>query len=71
MTIDELEEKLTEYFVDHYNNHHYPKVKLQAGFQVLRRTDRWRDGLLIKPDILDERELDICLLKSERRTVSR
>jgi putative transposase len=71
MTIDELEAKLTEYFVDHYNNHYYPKVKHSIDFKVLRRTDRWKQGLFIDPEVLDERQLDICLLKSEHRTVQK
>ncbi|UYD27992.1 MULTISPECIES: hypothetical protein [unclassified Tolypothrix] len=45
------------YFVDHYNRHDYPRVKNQ------KRIERWKSRLLEEHEVLDERELDICLMK--------
>jgi putative transposase len=65
LTIEELEVRLVRYFVHHYNQHLYPKIQNQTRLQ------RWRSGLLEPPEILDERELDICLLKSTQRKVQK
>jgi putative transposase len=65
MTLDELEGELVKYFVDHYNQHTYPKVKHDPQFKVLTRTRRWKAGLLNQPEVMAERELDICLLKQK------
>jgi putative transposase len=65
LTIEELEIRLVRYFVHHYNQHLYPKIQNQT------RYSRWRSGLLEQPEILDERELDICLLKSTQRKVQK
>ena len=67
LTFEELERELVQYFVDHYNQHHYPKTKINHGFEVLTRSKRWQDGLISNADIVDERTLDICLLKQAHR----
>ena len=46
MTFEELEKELVQYFVDHYNQHHYPKTKIEPQFQIQRRTERWHSGLI-------------------------
>lgn len=66
LTLDKLEKILVRYFVDHYNRHDYPKVKNQ------KRIERWKSGFLLEePEILDERELDICLMKVAIRNVEK
>lgn len=65
LTLNELEKILVRYFVDHYNQHDYPRVANQ------KRSQRWQSGLLVKPEVLDERELDICLMKVAHRKVEK
>lgn len=65
LTLDKLEKILVRYFVDHYNHHHYPRVKSQ------KRIERWKSMLLAIPEFLDERELDICLMKVAYRNVEK
>lgn len=64
ITYEEIERILTRYFVDHYNQHFYPRVKNQTRIQ------RWWAGLIGgKPKLVVERSLDICLMKTVPRTV--
>jgi putative transposase len=63
ITYEELERILVRYFVDHYNQHLYPRVKIQTRLQ------RWQSGLIGEPRQRDERELDICLMKTTPRKV--
>ncbi|MCF4969356.1 Mu transposase C-terminal domain-containing protein [Nostoc sp. CMAA1605] len=66
LTLDELEKILVRYFVDHYNYHDYPRVKNQ------KRIERWKSGFLLEePELIDERELDICLMKIAIRNVEK
>jgi len=65
LTLDELEKRLVRYFVDHYNQHDYPRVANQKRFQ------RWQSGLLLEPEVVNERELDICLMKVAHRKVEK
>lgn len=66
ITLDQLEKILVRYFVDHYNHHDYPRVKNQ------KRIERWKSGFLIEePELIDERELDICLMKTAIRNVEK
>ncbi|MBL1200948.1 MAG: transposase [Nostoc sp. GBBB01] len=65
LTLEDLEKILVRYFVDHYNHHDYPRVKNQ------KRIERWKSKLLEDPEILDERELDICLMKIAIRNVEK
>ncbi|MBD2129525.1 transposase family protein [Microcoleus sp. ZQ-A2] len=65
LTLNELEKILVRYFVDHYNQHDYPRVANQ------KRTQRWQSGLLIEPEVVNERELDICLMKVAHRKVEK
>ncbi|UKO98335.1 Mu transposase C-terminal domain-containing protein [Nostoc sp. UHCC 0870] len=66
LTLDELEKRLVRYFVDHYNRHDYPRVKNQ------KRIERWKSSFLLEePELIDERELDICLMKIAIRNVEK
>ncbi|BAY96429.1 transposase-like Mu [Tolypothrix tenuis PCC 7101] len=65
LTLDDLEKILVRYFVDNYNRHDYPRVKNQ------KRIERWKSRLLEEPEILDQRELDICLMKVAIRNVEK
>lgn len=65
LTLNELEKRLVRYFVDHYNQHDYPRVANQ------KRTQRWHSGLLVEPEVVNERELDICLMKVAHRKVEK
>jgi putative transposase len=65
LTLNELEKILVRYFVDHYNQHDYPRVANQ------KRTQRWHSGLLVEPEVVNERELDICLMKVAHRKVEK
>jgi putative transposase len=65
LTLDELEKRLVKYFVDHYNWHDYPRVANQ------KRAVRWQLKLLVEPEVLNERDLDICLMKVAHRKVEK
>ena len=65
LTLDELDKKLVRYFVDHYNQHDYPRVA------NLKRSQRWHSGLLVEPEVVNERDLDICLMKVAHRKVEK
>jgi putative transposase len=65
LTLTELEKILVKYFVDHYNRHDYPRTREQKRFE------RWELMLIEEPKVLDERTLDICLMKTTRRKVEK
>lgn len=65
LTLDELEKLLVRYFVDHYNQHDYPRVANQ------KRSERWKASLLTEPEVLNERDLDLCLMKVTHRKVEK
>lgn len=65
LTLDELEKILVRYFVDHYNQHDYPRVANQ------KRSQRWQSRFLVNPEVVNERELDICLMKVAHRQVEK
>ncbi|AUB36892.1 putative transposase [Nostoc flagelliforme CCNUN1] len=66
LTLDDLEKILVRYFVDHYNRHDYPRIKNQ------KRIERWKSIFLLEePELIDERELDICLMKVAIRNVEK
>jgi len=62
---EDYDRKLVRHFVDHHNQHLYPRVANQT------RLMRWQAGLLgFKPRMPEsERSLDICLMKSTKRNV--
>jgi putative transposase len=65
LTLDELEKRLVRYFVDHYNQHDYPRVANQ------KRSQRWQSGLVVETEVVNERDLDICLMKVAHRKVEK
>jgi putative transposase len=66
LTLDDLERELVRYFVDHANQHFYSEDKLTVAERMNKpkRFERWKNDLLVEPEVLNERELDICLMKS-------
>lgn len=65
LTLRELEQLIVRFIVDRYNQ----SIDARMGDQT--RFQRWEAGLLEVPDPIDERHLDICLMKATRRTVQR
>ncbi|EAZ90284.1 Mu transposase C-terminal domain-containing protein [Crocosphaera chwakensis] len=65
LTLRQLEQKLVRYIVDNYNQ----RIDARMGDQT--RFQRWESGLIASPDVISERELDICLMKQTRRKVQR
>nr|WP_290225440.1 Mu transposase C-terminal domain-containing protein [Trichocoleus desertorum] len=65
-TLRELEQKLIQFIVHQYNRR--PDARM-GGDQS--RFGRWEAGLPEIPDPIDERQLDICLMKATRRRVQR
>jgi putative transposase len=65
LTLRDLERKIVRYIVDNYNQSLDARMGDQTRFQ------RWESGLLAVPDVISERNLDICLMKQARRTIQR
>ena len=65
LTLDEFEKLLVRFIVDNYNQNPYPRAKNQT------RVSRWESMLLEPLEEIDERKLDICLLKSKQRKLQR
>ncbi|MBD2094076.1 transposase [Trichocoleus sp. FACHB-591] len=65
ITYEDYDRKLVRYFVDHHNQHLYPRVPNQT------RLMRWKAGLLGGEPRMpaSERELDLCLMKTLKRKV--
>ncbi len=64
LTIDDLDKILAGYFCDDYNHQTYPDDKR------FTRYERWFIGMGSKlPEPLNERELDLCLMKQTQVTV--
>ena len=64
LTIHNLDRILASFFCDIYNHEPYPKEPRDTRFE------RWFKGMGGKlPQPLDERELDICLMKEAQRVV--
>ena len=61
----ELERLLVRYIVDKYNQ----SIDARLGDQT--RFQRWEAGLIATPNLISERDLDICLMKQTRRTIYR
>jgi putative transposase len=64
-TLRQLEQNLVRYIVDNYNQ------RLDARMGDQTRFQRWESGLIAAPDLLSERDLDICLMKQARRQIQR
>jgi putative transposase len=65
LTLLELEQLLVRYVVDHYN------VALDARMGDQSRMSRWEAGRIAQLRLMGDRELDICLMRRDRRTVYR
>jgi putative transposase len=65
LTLRELEHLLVRFIVDNYNQ----SIDARMGDQT--RYQRWDSGLNREPDIISERDLDVCLMKQARRTIQR
>jgi putative transposase len=65
LTLEALERLLVRYIVDHYNQ----AIDARMGNQS--RIERWDAGRIGTLQLMSERELDICLMRRERRTVYR
>lgn len=65
LTLRELEQLLVRFIVDKHNQ----SIDARMGDQT--RFQRWEAGLIATPNLIGERELDICLMKQTRRTIYR
>ncbi|MBE9224867.1 DDE-type integrase/transposase/recombinase [Phormidium sp. LEGE 05292] len=65
LTLVQLEQMLVRYIVDHYNQ------ALDARMATQSRIGRWEAGRMAQLPLLGERELDICLMRRDRRVVYR
>ena len=65
LTLRELEQLIVRFICDRYNQGIDARMGDQTRFQ------RWEAGLLEVPDAINDRPLDICLMKAARRTVQR
>jgi putative transposase len=63
LTLQQLERLLVRYIVDRYNQ----TIDARMGSQT--RIGRWEAGRMAQLPLLGERELDICLMRRDRRTV--
>ncbi len=65
LTLRDLEQLLVRYIVDNYNQRIDARMVEQTRFQ------RWEAGLLAAPDLMSDRDLDICLMKQTNRSIYR
>ncbi|WP_414548514.1 Mu transposase C-terminal domain-containing protein [Anabaena sp. CCY 0017] len=65
LTLRQLEQLLVAYLVNNYNQ----RIDARMGDQT--RFQRWESGLIAAPDVIAERDLDICLMKQTRRIIQR
>jgi putative transposase len=65
LTLRDLEQLLVRYIVDNYNQ----RIDARMGEQT--RFQRWEAGLLAAPDLMSDRDLDICLMKQTNRSIYR
>ena len=65
LTLMQLEKQIVRYLVDRYNQ----GIDARIGDQT--RIGRWETARLAQPALLNDRELDICLMRRDRRVVYR
>jgi putative transposase len=65
ITLEDLERLLVRYIVDNYNQKPDPRIGNQS------RIARWEAGRIVQPALISERELDILLMRQDRRRVYR
>jgi putative transposase len=71
LTLDQLEQILVRYFVDHSTRHDYNYKPDYSNREIKNRIGRWKSKLSSEPEVLNERELDICLMKTTYRNVEK
>ncbi|WP_244329197.1 Mu transposase C-terminal domain-containing protein [Tolypothrix sp. PCC 7910] len=62
ITLRDLQLRIVRYIVDNYNQ----RLDARSG---QTRFQRWEAGLPALPSLIDERQLDICLMKKTRRSI--
>ncbi|WP_445626700.1 Mu transposase C-terminal domain-containing protein [Nostoc sp. DSM 114167] len=69
ISLPELEKLIIGYIVDSYNQK--PDARSQANPLTPKqsRIERWEKGLQMSPTLLNDRELDICLMKAAERVI--
>lgn len=69
ISLPELEKMIVGYIADNYNQR--PDARTQANPLTPKqsRIERWNNGLRMAPTLLNERELDVCLMKATERVV--
>lgn len=65
LTLRDLKHLIVRFICDQYNQALDARMGDQTRFQ------RWEAGLPKVPEVLDEKHLDVCLMKEGRRTVQR
>lgn len=65
LTLRDLEHLIVRFICDRYNQTLDARMGDQTRFQ------RWEAGLPKVPEVIDEKYLDVCLMKEGRRTVQR
>ncbi len=65
LTLEQLERLIVRYIVERYNQ----QLDSRTGNQT--RLGRWESGRIAQPDLIGERELDICLMRRDKRVVYR
>jgi putative transposase len=65
LTLRDMERVIVGFIVDSHNQ------DLDARMGDQSRNQRWDSGLIYRPQLISERELDICLMKIVHRTVQR
>jgi putative transposase len=63
LTLQDLERLLVRYIVDRYNQMPDSRIGKQS------RIGRWEEGRIVQPPLMSERELDILLMRKDRRRV--
>jgi putative transposase len=63
LTLQDLERLLVRYIVDNYNQRPDSRIGKQS------RIGRWEEGRIVQPPLISERELDILLMRKDRRRV--
>jgi putative transposase len=61
--LEDLERLLVRYIVDRYNQLPDPRIGKES------RIGRWEAGRIVQPPLLGERDLDILLMRQDRRVV--
>lgn len=69
ISLPELEKLLVGYIADSYNQKPYNRSQANPFTPKQGRMQRWETGLRMAPALLQERELDICLMKATERVV--